>query len=406
MNAVIKKSRAFGEIFAPTSKSMAHRLLIAAAMAEGTSVIHRVTPSADVLATVNCLKALGAKIETNGSDYTVIGCDMRKSCPTCALNANESGSTLRFLIPIAALCGAEVSFVGAPRLMQRPLEVYENLFAERGMSFEKDIDMLSVIGPIEPGTFSVRGDVSSQFISGLLFALPILESDSIIRILPPLESKSYIELTLIALRQFGINAYFEDGLTIRISGNQKYTSGSFFVEGDYSGAAFPDALNLFGSDVRVLGLDENSAQGDKIYKEIYPKLTVASPEIDISNCPDLAPILFTVAAYFNGATFLGTSRLKIKESDRAEVMATELRKFGADITVLENSVIIKKAELHAPIQMLCGHNDHRVVMSLAVLLTAFGGEIEGAEAVSKSYPDFFEDIKAIGIEVTLRDTVN
>ena len=403
MRALIKVGGAYGEIIAPPSKSMAHRFLIAAALAEGTSVIHGVTESQDVLATVRCLQALGAKIEVNGSDYTVVGCDIRKSLPAEALNCAESGSTLRFLIPLAALTGEEISFCGSARLMERPLDVYESIFEDRKMLFTRRNNTLLVKGTLTPGSYTVRGDVSSQFISGLLFALPLLTSESTIRVTTPTESKSYINLTVNALAQFGIRIYFENEFTIRIPGGQKYISGEFSVEGDYSAAAFIDALNLIGSNVRVLGLDNNSAQGDKIYNELYPKLLKSSPNIDISDCPDLAPILFTLASYFNGATFFGTSRLKIKESDRAAVMAEELRKFGADLSVYENSVIIKKAELHAPTATLCAHNDHRVVMALAILLTKFGGEIEGAEAINKSYPNFFSDIKKLGIEVALKN---
>ena len=401
MRALIKKSRASGTILAPTSKSMAHRLLIAAAMAEGTSVIRRITASDDTRATVSCLRALGADIREDGDTYTVVGRDMRAALPKGALNADESGSTLRFLIPVAALCGAEVSLVGAPQLMQRPLSVYEALFEQRGMKLTGENGVLTVKGPLEGGDFSVRGDVSSQFISGLLFALPTLECDSVIKILPPFESRSYVDLTVLTLKKFGVDVHFEDELTIRIPGRQKYVSGDFEVEGDYSAAAFIEALDLFGSSVCVTGLTEDSAQGDRIYREIFPTLKGTSPEIDISNCPDLAPILFVLASYLNGATIRSTARLKIKESDRAQVMAKELRKLGADIEVLENSVIIKKSVLHAPTEPLCGHNDHRVVMALAVLLTKFGGEIDGAEAVSKSYPDFFSDISSIGIDVTL-----
>ena len=402
MIAIIKKSRAYGKIFAPTSKSMAHRLLIGSAMAKGISHIHGVTPSADVIATVECLRALGASINKEGGDYTVVGCDMSRSAPSDILNANESGSTLRFLIPAAALSGKEVSFCGKDGLMQRPLDVYEKLFSEKKITFVKQGNTLLVKGPISPGEFSVRGDLSSQFISGLLFALPVLDSNSTIHILPPFESKPYVDMTVNTLKEFGISVYFDDELTVRIPGGQKYVSGDFSVEGDWSGAAFLDALNLLGSDVNVLGLDENSAQGDKIYRELYSALKETTPEIDITDCPDLAPILLTLASYFNGAVFIGTSRLKLKESDRASVMALELRKFGADIEIYENSIIIKKTDLHAPTQPLCGHNDHRVVMSLAVLLTKFGGEINGADAVDKSYPSFYADLKKLGVDITLK----
>lgn len=403
MRAVIKPSTARGEIAAPTSKSVAHRMLIAAALSEEESVISGVTHSDDVLATVDCLRALGTVIEIDGDTFTVRGKDMKSTAPSCALYARESGSTLRFMIPIAALSGAKVLFTGSERLMSRPLSVYESIFKERELLLRKFEKFIIVDGPLPSGEYVIDGSVSSQFISGLLFALPLVSGDSVIKIIPPFASRSYVELTVDVLRKFGIIVQFEDELTITVPGEQSYKGLTDSVEGDYSGAAFPDAMNLFGSEVKISGLADDSKQGDKVYRTLFTLLKNGCPEIDIENCPDLAPVLFTVAAAHNGACFTSTARLKIKESDRAEAMATELRKFGADILVLENSVIIRKAELHAPSDVLSGHNDHRVVMSLAVLATVYGGEIDGAEAVSKSYPDFFDDIKNIGIEATLYD---
>ncbi len=326
---------------------------------------------------------------------------MKKIAPTEALYARESGSTLRFIIPIAALSGAKCAISASDALLKRPLSVYEDIFREKELMLLKNGKIIHVDGPLPSGEYTMRGDVSSQFISGLLFALPLTDGDSVIKIKPPFESRSYVLLTLDALHSFGVNAYFEDELTIRIPGGQSYREGDFTVEGDYSGAAFIDALNLLSSRVEVLGLNPDSAQGDRIYKALFPLLSDGAPEIDISDCPDLGPILMTLAAALGGATLIGTARLKIKESDRAEVMAKELKKLGADITVLENSVVIKKAVLHPPTEPIQGHNDHRIVMSMAVLLTLLGGEIEGAEAVRKSYPAFFDDMKKLGIEVTI-----
>ena len=403
MKARIAPSAAHGRITAPTSKSVAHRLLISAALADGRSVISGVTRSEDVLATVDCLSSLGARIESNGDTFTVYGTDMRSTAPKGVLCCRESGSTLRFMIPIASLSGAKVTFGGSKKLMSRPLGIYEKLFRERELLIERVGDFLFVDGPLTPGEYIIDGSVSSQFISGLLFALPLARTDSTIRIAPPFASRSYVDLTVDALKTFGITVYFENDLTIRIPGGQKYSATSTAVEGDYSGAAFLEALNLFGSDVEVLGLNEDSKQGDRVYRELYKLILNGSPTIDLENCPDLAPILFTAAADNNGAVFTSTSRLKIKESDRAEVMATELRKFGAEIEVLEDNVIIKRATLHTPTEELYSHNDHRVVMSLAVLSTKYGGTIIGAEAVSKSYPDFFKDISSAGIEAYLYD---
>lgn len=403
MKASIKPSQARGDIFAPSSKSAAHRLIISASLSEDKSVISGITKSEDVLATADCLRALGAVIEEDGGTFTVQGCDMTKNAPNGILFCRESGSTLRFLIPIASLSGAKVTMTGSEKLLSRPLSVYEKIYAERELLLKKIGSLLFVDGPLPSGEYKIPGNVSSQFISGLLFALPLTKEDSVIKIIPPFASKPYVDMTVDTLKKFGISVNFIDELTIKIPGNQRYSGINTSVEGDYSGSAFLEALNLFGSEVTVLGLDDNSKQGDKVYRELYRLLKNGTPEIDIENCPDLAPILFTVAAAYNGATFKSTARLKIKESDRAEAMARELRKFGADIQVFEDSVVIKKAKLHSPEEELLGHNDHRVVMSLAVLATKYGGIINDAEAVKKSYPDFFRDMKRTGIEVMLYD---
>lgn len=403
MRAHITPSSAIGDVYAPTSKSVAHRLLIAAALSKGKSVITGITKSEDVLATADCLRNLGATIEINDDTFTVYGVDINQTVPSDVLYCRESGSTLRFIIPIAAMSGAKVTLSGSEKLLSRPLGIYEKIFAERELLLKKIDNLLFINGPLPSGEYELDGNVSSQFISGLLFALPLTASNSTIRIAPPFASRAYVDLTIDALQKFDVNVYFENEFTIKIPGGQKYTATDTSVEGDYSGAAFLEALNLFGSKLNVIGLDENSKQGDKAYREFYKLLCESSPEIDLENCPDLAPILFTVAAAHNGAKFTSTARLKIKESDRAHVMATELKKFGADIEVLENSVTVKKSTLHTPTEILCGHNDHRVVMSLSVLATKYGGIIDGAEAVSKSYPDFFADIKKAGIEVELYD---
>jgi len=403
MKASIKPSQARGDIFAPSSKSAAHRLIISASLSEDKSVISGITKSEDVLATADCLRALGAVIEEDGGTFTVQGCDMTKNAPNGILFCRESGSTLRFLIPIASLSGAKVTMTGSEKLLSRPLSVYEKIYAERELLLKRIGSLLFVDGPLPSGEYKIPGNVSSQFISGLLFALPLTKEDSVIKIIPPFASKPYVDMTVDTLKKFGISIDFIDELTIKIPGNQRYSGINTSVEGDYSGSAFLEALNLFGSEVTVLGLDDNSKQGDKVYRELYRLLKNGTPEIDIENCPDLAPILFTVAAAYNGATFKSTARLKIKESDRAEAMARELRKFGADIQVFEDSVVIKKAMLHSPEEELLGHNDHRVVMSLAVLATKYGGIINDAEAVKKSYPDFFRDMKRTGIEVMLYD---
>lgn len=404
MIVTIRPGKAKGTVSAPPSKSMAHRLLICAGLAQGTSRISGLDYNEDILATIDCLRALGAICTVNGDTVTVTGIDLQNAAPDQTLCCRESGSTLRFFIPLALLCNQEVSFTGTEKLLSRPLEIYTQLCQERGFLFDLDHQQLTVKGNLTGGIFQLPGNVSSQFITGLLFALPLTAQDSRIQITTPLESKSYIDLTLQALAAFGVKAVWQDSRTIFIPGGQHYTAKDMVVEGDYSGAAFYGAMNILGSDITVQGLLPDSLQGDKVYEQHMQSLSAASPEIDLSNCPDLGPVLFAVAAAKNGAVFTGTRRLKIKESDRAAAMAQELAAFGAKVIVEENSVTVVPVAFHAPDRVLYGHNDHRIVMSLAVLLMLTGGQIEGAQAVRKSFPDFFEKLKQLGIEVQTDET--
>lgn len=399
MRVEIKPSRARGSVKVPSSKSMAHRLLICAAMANGVSKISGITGCEDVSATLDCLSALGVRVEIDGDTVSVFGTDLRCVTPNAPLNCRESGSTLRFLIPAALISGKTTLFYGEKSLFRRPMSVYEKLCRDYGMTYINDGDSIAVKGPLTGGVFEVVGNISSQFISGLLFALPLCRSDSTVKIVSAIESRSYIDMTIAALKVFGVTVSWRDEHTLFIKGNQSYTPKSLCVEGDWSGAAFPDALNLFGGSVTLLGLNLDSIQGDKVYKRYFDMLLAGVPSIHIGDCPDLGPILFAVAAAKCGGIFSGTKRLKIKESDRAAAMAEELSKFGATTAVHEDSVVIYPAKFHAPSEPLYGHNDHRIVMALSILLTVTGGEIEGAEAVSKSYPEFFSHLEALGIEV-------
>ena len=399
MKVRIIPGKASGRIKAPASKSMAHRLLISAAMAEGVSRISGVSDCDDVRATVACLSALGIRIEFEGDTAVVHGKSPTEYKPTGTLSAAESGSTLRFMIPIALISGNTVMFSGKSGLMSRPMSVYDDICHERHLNFIQDGNTITVRGPISSGTYTVVGNISSQFISGLLFALPNLSGNSKIKLIPPVESRSYINMTISALESFGINIIWEDDYTLLIPGGQRFKPGDLAVEGDFSGSAFIDALSLFGGDVSVDGLVEDSLQGDKIYRKMFPKLALGTPTLHIEDSPDLGPILFAVAAAKHGGIFEGTRRLKIKESDRALAMAEELRKFGTHLSVYEDKVVVYPADFHAPTAPLSGHNDHRIVMALAILLTVVGGEIDGAEAINKSYPAFFTHLRELGITV-------
>ena len=397
MKVRIEKGTARGVIAAPPSKSFAHRLLIGASLAGGGTV-SGIADSEDILATLDCAAAcFSLKYEKAGGAVKIISSDVRGES-SGVLNCCESGSTLRFFIPLCLLKPTESVFSGSERLFSRPLDVYEELCRERGLGFSARDGGLAVRGPLEAGRFTVRGDVSSQFITGLLFALPQLSGDSELQITPPIESKPYIDITLESLRLFGIEARFVRENVIRIAGNQKYREADVIVEGDYSNAAFLSAFSLIGGDVEVTGLNENSVQGDRVYADYFEAIKRGGATLDVKECPDLAPILMAMAAVFGGATLVGTRRLKIKESDRGAAMAEELAKFGVGVDVYDDEIRVGGG-LRAPSEPIASHNDHRIAMAAAVLLSITGGELLGAEAVRKSYPDFFSDIKKLGIEV-------
>lgn len=403
MIAEIKKSTLSGKVEAPPSKSMSHRMLICSGLAAGKSIVRGIAPSQDVLATLDCLKAIGATYAYDGDTVTIEGTDVRNLIGDVTLPCRESGSTLRFFLPICLLGNAQATLKGSERLFERPLEIYKSLCLNQGIRYESQKDSVCVKGKLKADTYKIQGNVSSQFISGLLFALPLLKNNSIIDIVPPIESSSYIKLTIQALSLFGVQVSWLDERTLFIKGNQAYFPREVNVEGDYSNAAFFDALNYLGSKVEVSNLNVDSIQGDKVYGRYFDMMQKGTPTISISDCPDLGPVLFAVASAHFGGVFTGTRRLKMKESDRGAAMAQELAKFGISVRVEEDTIIVYPTNFKKPQESLCGHNDHRIVMALSVLLTKTGGIIDGAEAVSKSMPDFFKKMETLGMEVTLRE---
>lgn len=392
MKLKIQPGKARGTVVAPPSKSMAHRLLICGALSQ-KSEISSVLLNDDIRATLRGLSALGAEITQNKTTVTIGG--LAGKDPV-TFDCHESGSTLRFLLPLCLLRSQPVTLTGSPRLMERPLGVYEDICKKQGLVFEKSNGGITVCGPLKSGYFAVPGNISSQFISGLLFALPLLDGHSTIEIVGKAESMSYIDLTLKALSDFGITIHRPASHRFEIDGGQVYQNRTARVEGDWSGAAFWYALNALGGQIEIGGLDAQSGQGDKICTAYLDDM---KQTMDLTDCPDLAPVLFAVAAAKGYGSFTGTARLKIKESDRAGVMKEELEKFGAHVEVGTDSVTVECEHLHPPVSVLSGHNDHRIVMALAVLCTLTGGEIDGCEAVSKSYPDFFEKLQSLEIQV-------
>ncbi len=398
MKIEIKPSTLCGEIIAPPSKSIAHRFLICSALSRGECRINGVSESEDMKATIGCLSSLGANVQREGDTVTIF-CGLNPP-KEVTLDCIESGSTLRFMIPVALASGAEkIIFKGSERLIARGVEVYEEVFADKGVRIEKGKNEIVVSGMLESSNYVLRGDVSSQYVTGLMLSLATLNSGSTIEILPPVESRPYIDMTIAVLEKFGVKIEETEKNKFFVKGGQRFASGTYDVEGDWSNGAILFALNDFGSNVAVSGLDESSVQGDKVCVEIFRALEKGNATIDLSDCPDLAPIAFVVAAEKNGATFTGTERLKIKESDRAAVMAEELAKFGARVDVFDDYVVVQKAELHASSKEIRSHNDHRIAMSLAVLMTKYGGVLDGAEAVKKSFPDFFDVMKRAGAKV-------
>ena len=400
MKVNIKKIHLNGCINAKPSKSFAHRYLFASCLSDGESVVSNIDFSEDIKASINCIYAYG---KDNLIDYENNKVIFKKSShknynPT--FDCKESGTTLRLFFPIALVKYEKTKFIGTDRLMERGISEYEKVLST--IIFNKDVHSISTIGKITSGVYNLHGNISSQYISGLMYSLPLLDGDSQINIITEVESKNYIDMTLAVLREYGIliEEQINNGqLSYLIEGNQKYIAKDALIEGDYSNAAFLDAFNYFGNSVIINGLNENSLQSDKIYKEYFKKLDQGFCDLDIGNCIDLGPILMVFASLKDGGRFINTRRLRIKESDRGEAIAVELRKCGCDIRVLDNEIIVDKINLITPNESFDSHNDHRIAMALSLLSTQFDIEINNAECVSKSYPGYFDDIKTLGAVV-------
>ena len=387
MNVTITPGLLRGAITPPPSKSQAHRLLIAAALADGESRIEHLADSQDIQATRRCMAALKAP----GEDLPVLDC-------------GESGSTLRFLIPVALALRGGGRFTGRGRLMERPQKPYFDLFDEKGIAYRQEDGVLTVQGRLTPGTFALPGDVSSQFVTGLLYALPLLEGDSRITLTTPLESRGYVDMTLEALERFGIRAECPDGRTLRVPGGQTYRPCRAAVESDYSQAAFYYAANGLGGQVEILGLNPRSAQGDRCIVPYHMQLCgPGEAELDVSQCPDLVPPLAAHAALRQGITrIVNAARLRIKESDRLTAVTQVLTALGADVVEgADRLTITGQPEGLVGGVTVDSHNDHRIAMMAAIAATRCAAPVTiiGAECVAKSYPDFWEDYERLGGQI-------
>lgn len=409
-----------GEIIVPPSKSLSHRAVIAAGLSKGTSVVDNIIFSEDITATCKAMEALGVSItrQNNGDGtvkLTITGSEslhVKKDVIDCS----ESGSTIRFFIPIALTEQNNVTFTGRGKLVTRPLKEYYNIFEEQGIRYSTTEGALplNVNGKLRAGNFKIAGDVSSQFITGLLFTLPLLDGDSEITITKNLESKGYVDLTLDVLNNFGIAVENDNYKVFRIKGNQSYKAHDYRVEGDFSQAAFWLAAGAVGGNISCSDLNPESLQGDKAILDIMKKMNsnikeadgkIVSSEaqttasvIDGSECPDIIPVLSVLAAVSSGTTeIINAGRLRIKECDRLKAMATELTKLGADIEEKEDGLIIRgKAQLKGG--EVDSWNDHRIAMSLAVASISCSEPviIKNSGSVKKSYPIFWEDFKKLG----------
>ena len=412
-------ARIGGTVSAPPSKSMAHRAVLCSALAKGTSHIENLEFSKDISATLAAAGQLCARVESGPADALVEGLGHFR--PVFGpVDCCESGSTLRFLIPLASLTGQSITFVGRGRLMERPQSVYETLYREQNLHFEQANGQLTVAGSLRSGEYTLAGNVSSQFISGLLFALPLLAGDSTLHLIPPVESRSYIEMTRAAQAAFGVTSHWPDDTTLCIPGGQQYHPRDYIVEGDYSQAAFLAVLGAVKGGITLTGLAAETLQGDAAILDIlrrcgakftrteaglvFEQAPLHGVDIDLADCPDLGPVLMVLGLLCEGTTVIrNAERLRIKESDRIAAMEAELRACGGVLSSEGGTITVQgcKPRLHAPEAPLSGHNDHRVVMSLTVLALAadIPLAINEAEAVQKSWPHFFDALKPLGVEV-------
>lgn len=406
MNLTILPRRLQGKLKVPSSKSMGHRLVIAAALAGGGEV-KNLTLSADICATLEGMKALGADYSLDGSTALFHGRRMIEGA-SVLIDCNESGSTLRFLIPVAvALCPQKnLIFQGHGRLLDRPLEPYFRIFDKMGIQYGKSHGQLTTWGTLQSGVCELSGKVSSQFITGLLYALPLLDGDSKIVITDELESKGYVNMTLEVLRAFGIKIESRDDREFVVPGRQRYFPQDMTVEGDYSQAAFFLAANYIKSDVELEGLNPNSSQGDRVIKTILEDFSQQGDyAVDVSDIPDLVPALAAAAAYRAGKVtrFVNGARLRLKESDRISTTCSMLRALGALAEEEEDSITIWGRDTlpgtGEGFVDCC--NDHRIAMAAAAAAVGCIGKVRllGAECVGKSYPMFWDDYRRLGGEV-------
>jgi 3-phosphoshikimate 1-carboxyvinyltransferase len=424
MNIIIKPSKLSGEIDIPPSKSLSHRAIIAASLAEGETCIENIILSDDIIATIEAMRNFGVEIDiiSNERYKLIIKGKGELELKNRIINCNESGSTLRFLIPFFSLVKEDITFIGKNKLIQRPLDSYYKIFDEKKIKYLNDSGNLplNISGSLKSGKYKLDGDISSQFITGLMFVLPLLDGNSEIIIKKDLESKSYIDLTIDILKRFNIEIENDNYKKFNIKGNQKYIARNYKVESDYSQASFWIVANLLGNDIILKNINKDSIQGDKVILDIIKKMganykfvdndllitnkeNLKNIDIDVKDCPDLVPILAVLASFQKGkCRIYNAKRLRIKESDRLKSISTELKKLGGNIVEKEDGLEIY------PISKVSGGNakswnDHRIAMALTIFSLKAKDEIylSNSEAINKSYPEFYNDFKKLGGEINV-----
>ena len=409
---IIKANRLTGEVTPPPSKSILHRYIIASSLAKGISKIENISYSDDIIATIEAMEKLGAKIEKKDNYLLIDGSktfDKKYLNNNAEIDCNESGSTLRFLFPLSIVKKNKISFKGKGKLFKRPLNPYFENFDKYKIKYSYiNENEILLDGELKSGKYEIDGNISSQFITGLLFSLPLLNENSKIIIKGKLESSSYIDITLDCLNKFGINIIKNSYKEFIIKGNQTYKSGNYQVEADYSQVAFFLVANSIGSNIKINGLNSNSLQGDKKIIDFISKIDNWNKDekliLDGSETPDIIPILSLKACISKKEIeIVNIARLRIKESDRLKATAQELPKLCFDLIEKEESILINsrknfnKISNSTPVS-LSSHSDHRIAMMLAIASTCYEGEIilDDLDCVKKSYPNFWEIFLSLG----------
>lgn len=421
-SVIVSPCKLKGEIRVPTSKSYGHRALICAAFCREQVLIKEISLSQDIEATLNCLRELGAdfKIRKNISsenvDVLIDGSNFLKEGNE--LFCNESGSTLRFMIPIASMIDRKIKLIGEESLMSRPMKIYENIYNNQNLFYKVEKSTITIKGLLRHGEYKIPGNISSQFITGLLFILPLLEEDSKIIITTELQSEGYVDMTIDIMKQFGIVVKKINSREYLIKGNQKYTAKNinytYEVEGDFSQAAFWLVAGVLNGDLNIIGLNHDSIQGDKIIVDIInifngyidkipngynvKKSDLKCNSIDVREYPDLVPILSLLMSRSKGSgEIVGAERVRLKESDRLSAIREGLNNLGANIIENKDELIIDgDIAIHSGI--VNSFNDHRIEMTLAIAATMSNNPvtIENALSIKKSYPKFYSDFKELG----------